>query len=243
MALWIKDSNEEIGRRPGAGLYEGSKEPIMISEGIFIDTTKILHTFNSYNQSWTATEDCWVGGTISQGAGTSGARVMLDGVMVGAGYIQSTNSNLEITISFYAKKGQVISTRDVSTTVYNVNCYALKKTGISVQAEENYSTDEQIIGTWIDGKPLYRKVMIFTNLTTGEKRVPVDLSYVATMVKMDGILAGDLFNGCNMNSFQNWGFCLSDWTIDGINMYIGPSLAPYLSRGATIIMEYTKVGD
>lgn len=26
----------------------------------------------------------------------------------------------------------------------------------------NYSTDEQIIGTWIDGKPIYRKTYIFS---------------------------------------------------------------------------------
>jgi hypothetical protein len=38
--------------------------------------------------------------------------------------------------------------------------------GIYVDGEEwyydNYSTDEQVIGKWIDGKPLYRKVISFT---------------------------------------------------------------------------------
>lgn len=28
-----------------------------------------------------------------------------------------------------------------------------------------YSTDEQVVGTWIDGKPLYRKVVTISNIT------------------------------------------------------------------------------
>ena len=28
---------------------------------------------------------------------------------------------------------------------------------------DNYSTEEQVVGTWIDGKPLYRKVVIIDN--------------------------------------------------------------------------------
>lgn len=30
-----------------------------------------------------------------------------------------------------------------------------------------YSTDEKVIGTWIDGKPLYRKVIEFSSFTVG----------------------------------------------------------------------------
>ena len=32
----------------------------------------------------------------------------------------------------------------------------------AIQTSEIYSTEEQVIGTWIDGKPLYRKVVQFT---------------------------------------------------------------------------------
>ena len=35
-----------------------------------------------------------------------------------------------------------------------------KKSGGSSQSEEEYSTTEKRIGTWIDGKPIYRKVLI-----------------------------------------------------------------------------------
>lgn len=43
---------------------------------------------------------------------------------------------------------------------------------INEMTEEVYSTEEQLIGTWIDGKPLYRKVIVLENGTgtTSEKR-------------------------------------------------------------------------
>lgn len=31
----------------------------------------------------------------------------------------------------------------------------------------NYSTEEQIVGTWIDGKPLYEKTLILNNISLG----------------------------------------------------------------------------
>ena len=37
----------------------------------------------------------------------------------------------------------------------------------NVKSEVNYSTDEQVIGTWINGKPLYRKVVIIDNPSDG----------------------------------------------------------------------------
>ena len=34
-----------------------------------------------------------------------------------------------------------------------------------------YSTDEQVIGKWIDGKPIYRKTMQFSGLHSGENNI------------------------------------------------------------------------
>ena len=40
----------------------------------------------------------------------------------------------------------------------------------TVKNGNNYSTDEQVVGTWIDGKPLYRKVLLCTTNTTLSNR-------------------------------------------------------------------------
>lgn len=37
-----------------------------------------------------------------------------------------------------------------------------KKATVGQIKSENYSTSEQVVGTWIDGKPLYEKAISFT---------------------------------------------------------------------------------
>lgn len=43
--------------------------------------------------------------------------------------------------------------------------YTLKNRVINAGAQNNYSTEEQLIGTWIDNKPLYRKTLVKTSET------------------------------------------------------------------------------
>ena len=37
----------------------------------------------------------------------------------------------------------------------------------NVKNEVNYSTNEQVVGTWINGKPIYRKVVVIDNPSNG----------------------------------------------------------------------------
>lgn len=48
--------------------------------------------------------------------------------------------------------------------------------GSSSGDSNNYSTTEQIIGTWIDGNPVYRKVFDNTNKQYGTSEVTIDIS-------------------------------------------------------------------
>lgn len=53
-----------------------------------------------------------------------------------------------------------------------------------VNSINTYSTDEIRIGTWIDGKPIYRKVYIENNPTTGEwAYINTDNTYNIKMYK------------------------------------------------------------
>lgn len=36
-----------------------------------------------------------------------------------------------------------------------------------LEKSDIYSTKEQVIGKWIDGKPIYRKIIVLTNVNTG----------------------------------------------------------------------------
>lgn len=56
-------------------------------------------------------------------------------------------------------------TNDINDTNENAVVNA-KTTKDYVDEKNTYSTDEKIVGTWIDGKPIYRKVI---NTITGDK--------------------------------------------------------------------------
>lgn len=44
-----------------------------------------------------------------------------------------------------------------------------KKASVELLQSVNYSTTEHKVGTWIDGKPIYQKVIPLTNLPTQRK--------------------------------------------------------------------------
>lgn len=44
-----------------------------------------------------------------------------------------------------------------------INGQAVAPTNL-IKEGHNYSTDEQVVGTWIDGKPLYEKTFYFNNV-------------------------------------------------------------------------------
>lgn len=71
---------------------------------------------------------------------------------------------------------------DGSTPDYMVGIYSI--TGIKYTVPETYSTSEQIVGTWIDGRPLYQKTMTFTatSLVNDWQVFPHNISNVDIML-------------------------------------------------------------
>lgn len=109
-------------------------------------------------------------------------------------------------------------------------------------SSEIYSIDEVRIGTWIDGKPLYRKVI---QVTTGANGVVVDYSFNVSMdqpVKLYGMLFQDSTYKIPMPSY--W-----DSTIY-VDCYFGENVihvravgTVYAHKRAVLIAEYTKTTD
>ncbi len=62
-----------------------------------------------------------------------------------------------------------------------------KTTKDYVDEKNTYSTDEKIVGTWIDGKPLYRKVVNIGNLpNSATKDVPHGIENLSAVITMKG---------------------------------------------------------
>ena len=114
-----------------------------------------------------------------------------------------------------------------------------------------YSTNEQVVGKWINGKPIYRKTMEFSNLSSGENRIPHGIADVdIIMVDRDHSFATDgtyseLWQIGNTNSANNFSqFSVSlVWTTNLIfDVYIGSDLVSRLPK-LIITFEYTKTTD
>jgi len=110
-----------------------------------------------------------------------------------------------------------------------------------------YSTTEKKIGTWIDGKSLYRKVLTVSRLPdTGEILISTNVSNLETMVSMNGMMR-------NVESDRH--FTLPNVSTSGdvfmVDLaYIGESNEVRVRTGnnrsdytAFIVIEYTKTTD
>ena len=108
----------------------------------------------------------------------------------------------------------------------------------------NYSTEEQVIGTWINGKPLYRKVL---NVGT----VAEQKSYITHNIANLGKLV-NLYGTCNRNdnvqqiipgNYTNWEIYLYDVSSTEVTIFFSDNQWNRNPNDIVVIMEYTKTTD
>jgi hypothetical protein len=73
-------------------------------------------------------------------------------------------TNEDGTVSFedktdYTQTGDNFGSGDINRMNNAINDLSKGNGGVTISKKDVYSTEEQEIGTWIDGKPIYRKVM------------------------------------------------------------------------------------
>lgn len=113
----------------------------------------------------------------------------------------------------------------------------------------NYSTNEQIIGTWIDGKPLYRKVITGNINGQGDTILNTNISGLDTVVKAYGVFKTG--NDFQLLSGYIWDVAQTSNPYVSVIMNINSStlktrLNRWSSSGtfpAFVIVEYTKTTD
>lgn len=111
---------------------------------------------------------------------------------------------------------------------------------------ETYSTEEQIIGTWIDGKSLYRKTIVYTSgwtiggetiLEHGIADLAEVVSYKAKYLRSDNTTQ---FIPTIHADMQNWASGMYDFSTTGFVIYIGALSNTYTINKLIITLEYTK---
>jgi hypothetical protein len=107
-----------------------------------------------------------------------------------------------------------------------------------------YSTEERKIGAWIDGKPLYQRVIVFngaTNLspnTWNELPTSVTVSNIDIIIKST-ILSGDINLPCELNYMS----VMYDKTQNKFKWLHERSISINIADPSYIILQYTKTTD
>ena len=102
---------------------------------------------------------------------------------------------------------------------------------------KHYSENEQVIGTWIDGKPIYERVINFTSqisVTKGDWCTVYTDSWVATIDRLiSGVVSRNQYTTCfpvDMNIYNN-------------DLRVSPLQNDTISSGGFFIIRYTKTTD
>ena len=104
----------------------------------------------------------------------------------------------------------------------------------------DYSTEETFTGKhWIDGKPIYRKVIISHGITGNSAQIPHGISNIKKVTEWD---ANASYNNTNWLHNNNQHYIQLN-KVDNTNIYatIGDGLSS--EWDISIILEYTKTTD
>lgn len=110
----------------------------------------------------------------------------------------------------------------------------------NLEAENKYSTDEIIVGEWIDGRPIYRRVLskVVTSSTS--------FTYTETISNFDRLIRCDLLSIGNKNVNQEVSTYINVRASISNNVatfIAAPTTAYEMSGTQYLIVEYTKTTD
>ena len=97
---------------------------------------------------------------------------------------------------------------------------------------------EKIIGTWIDGKPLYQKS--YTDLTTISGGALLNLSSDIVVRKVEGATEGGIPLNCYNGENAYFIFTCGNNTAHTIDMKCGSG---YVNQSCNLTLQYTKTTD
>ncbi len=110
------------------------------------------------------------------------------------------------------------------------------------QLAVHYSTEEHVIGTWIDGKPLYEKTITGTTSATSDNTILANLQGIDNVVNMTGYIKG---TGRIITSYVNSSNYVSFYySTETYNLIVWhPNSATFHGKETAVTIQYTKTTD
>lgn len=143
----------------------------------------------------------------------------------------------------------VVDSLDSTSTTDALSAKQGKELNEKIEKRNNYSTDEQVVGTWIDGKQIYRKTITQDGTSLAEKQIyTVDISSfnINSVISMQG-MTYQSGNGYWRNLFNSYAY--DDTSVTEFSgAWTTPTELRIRSRGIAIskfyvTLEYTKTTD
>lgn len=139
-----------------------------------------------------------------------------------------------------------LNTNDKSSIVRSIN---------EVYQNNVYSTDEIVVGKWIDSKPIYRKVIeINSGLVSGENTI--NFSNISNLKEIVNINGNTKIQDSNRNMFwtplcvyhpsdNNWRLSIMRINNNSMTYFIGAKYFETVQKilSLRLILEYTKTTD
>lgn len=126
-----------------------------------IDITNVIYELTSSVEGteWVATEDCYFIGELIGGNNNS-SNFFIDGISVITNY--SSSAIVSNYFPIFVLKGQTVKYKAMSSDFIRTGkFYGIKK---SENILHEYSTEEKVVGKWIDGKKIYERVIDIENI-------------------------------------------------------------------------------
>lgn len=109
--------------------------------------------------------------------------------------------------------------------------------------DNNYSTEERIVGTWIDGKPIYKRTFTGTVSGTQTGLSGITASSVSKLLRVEGYVQKNNWGGYAIGSYisgQAYGGVFINYGTGVLDLY-----SPSTVVGGTydVTLYYTKTTD
>ena len=141
----------------------------------------------------------------------------------------------------------VVDNLESTSTVDALSAKQGKLLNDKITTNSTYSTEEQVIGTWIDGKPIYRKTIPFTTATVGKHSIKHGISNLDTVVDAKGTSKGSAGTfyvfpmSCAVDNVSAYSISIQDIDTTYLYFFRGTSITGTVVSHVTIY--YTKTTD
>ena len=131
-------------------------DALYMVNGVFVDTDNVIKddfTFDSSEHSWTATEDCILIGRLLALDSASSCYIRINDLYAFSSY----SNTYAVGTCVSVKKGQVVKYRSKSGGGADLTVYGIQSSDEVKSDYHIYSTDEHVVGEWIDGSIIYER--------------------------------------------------------------------------------------